>query len=174
MSSFEKQNIFLIGFMGVGKTTVGRLLAKKIHSEFIDLDECVVGMAGCSISQIFDQQGEYVFRDLETMALSQLDQYGCAVVATGGGIIGRDENREIMQQLGLVVYLHADWSTLVDRLVDTSQRPLANSKTDENLYKLWQNRLPLYQQADVVVHTDNLTPKQVVDKIVSELTLYNI
>lgn len=165
---FERA-VYIIGFMGVGKSTVGRLLAEKLDCPFFDTDAEVESVIGLKISHIFEQQGEQFFRELETESLSRLQGHDCAVVSTGGGIVGRGDNWHIMKQSGTVVYLHADWSTISSRLIDTSHRPLAKNGTDSELHQLWKKRLPLYQQADVVIVTDQLNPQQVVDQILLAL-----
>jgi 3-dehydroquinate synthase len=164
-------SIFLTGFMGSGKTTVGQLLAERIGSTFVDLDQKIVDERGCSISSIFDTEGETFFRDLESSALSSLACSNALIVSTGGGIVGRSENRDFMKKNGHVVYLHASWSSLQERLADSTGRPLAQNGADRKLYELWQGRLPLYQTADVVIDTDGLLPEQVVDKIIAALSL---
>lgn len=162
-------NIFLVGFMGAGKTTIGRLLAVKAGWQFVDLDDEIVQRSGQAIAQIFAEQGEESFRALETTQLQQLGNTVSVVVSTGGGIIGRPENWRLMKQKGCVVYLHASWQTLVARLVDTTQRPLAAQGANETLYALWQKRLPLYQNADVTIETDHLSAEQTADAIMALL-----
>jgi shikimate kinase len=169
-------SIVLIGFMGVGKTTVGHILAENITAKFVDLDSQIEQSAGCSIAQIFALEGEEKFRHLETEALSKVDGTVPSVISTGGGIISLPENWRLMHRIGRVVYLQAKWPTLVERLVDTSNRPLAtgvgmknSQEINDKLHKLWLSRLPLYRQADVIVNTDNLTPAQVVEQIILAL-----
>jgi len=161
------KKLFLIGFMGVGKTTVAQMVAQRLAVPFIDLDCEIERVAQRSISDIFSEYGEEYFRDLETQVLIQQQACSDAVVSTGGGIIGRDKNWQIMRTMGTVCYLHASWETLVSRLVDTSNRPLADNGVDRNLMKLWQSRLPLYRQADVIIDTDGLSAEQVVTEILN-------
>ncbi|MDY0189325.1 MAG: shikimate kinase [Desulfuromonas sp.] len=162
------ENIFLLGFMGVGKTTVGCMLAQRLDVEFIDLDAVIEQEAQCSINQIFSQYGEGYFRNLETQVLTQL-AISPAVIATGGGIVGSEENWLLMHKLGSTVYLHANWATIEKRLVDVSQRPLATNGANNELYKLWYSRLPLYNQAAQIINTDGKTANQVVDDIMQTL-----
>lgn len=161
--------LFLIGFMGVGKSTVGRLLARRLKRSFIDLDEQIIVRAGQTIPQIFAAVGEPGFRVLETEVLSDNAACRSAVVATGGGIVGRPENWQLMRSAGTIVYLHADWPTLQQRLVDLSQRPLAQDGANAQLQALWRQRLPLYRQADFVIDTQNLTAMQVVETLIKRL-----
>lgn len=169
MSLKYKNIVYLVGFMGVGKSTVGHLLADGLGYHFYDTDDEVELTSGLKIPEIFEQQGELAFRELETEVLSRFNGHDHLVVSTGGGIVGRVDNWHVMKQSGTVVYLHADWSTIESRLVDTSHRPLAKNGTDSDLYQLWQSRQPLYQQADFVIITDQLSPQHVVDEILLAL-----
>lgn len=112
----NKRNIFLTGFMGAGKSTIGRRLARRLGYRFADLDELIAAREGRSIAEIFAAQGEAYFRDCEAAVLAEQTTADQVVFATGGGIVGRAENRAMMRQLGSVVYLRAAWSTLEQRL----------------------------------------------------------
>lgn len=165
----NKRIVYLVGFMGVGKSTVGRCLADHLNCSFFDTDEEVELVSGQQIRQIFEEQGELAFRGLESQALKEVSCQECSVVSTGGGVVGRPDNWQIMNRTGVVVYLYADWATIESRLLDTTQRPLAQNGTDEKLHQLWQTRQPLYQQADKVIITDRLNPQQVVEQILLAL-----
>jgi len=166
-----KQHIFLTGFMGAGKSTVGKLLADLLQCAFIDLDEMIVQREGRSIAEIFSANGESYFRDCETAILMELNCQPTAVYATGGGLVVRDENRAQMQQLGRIVYLKAGWPTLKGRLQSSVDRPLVTPTRDwVRLKDLWISRQAFYEAADLVIDTDGLTPLQVAQKIVSGLT----
>lgn len=169
MAFMEKKIVYLVGFMGVGKSTVGCILADQLKCSFIDTDEEIESIAGRDISQIFADQGELSFRDLESQVLTQVSSLGISVVSTGGGAVGRPENWLTMNQSGIVIYLYADWSTIESRLLDTTNRPLADNGTDEKLHRLWRSRQPLYRQADKVIITDQLEPQQVVEQILIAL-----
>ena len=171
MRSNTQENIFLTGFMGAGKSTVGKLLADLLGCAFNDLDEMIVQREGRTIADIFAAESECYFRDRETAILKELCSQPSAVYATGGGLVVRDENRIQMQRLGRVVYLKASWPTLKMRLQSSTGRPLITPVKDwTKLKKLWSERQPFYEAADVVVATDGLTPLQVAQKIVSGLT----
>ncbi|MBN2645152.1 MAG: shikimate kinase [Desulfuromonadaceae bacterium] len=163
------ERIYLVGFMGVGKTTVGKLLSRRLRWSFVDLDEQIVHRAGQTIPDIFTQHGEGYFRQSETQALKACAVEKKTVFSTGGGIVGRDENRQLMAHTGTVIYLHADWPLLRQRLVDVSQRPMAKDTDDNALQELFSQRLPLYQQADFVIDTGGKTASAVVQEICQRL-----
>jgi shikimate kinase len=168
--TIPRSNIFLTGFMGAGKSTVGRRLAQRLGYCFADLDQLIVAREGRPISEIFASRGEEYFRDCETGVLTEQAGTEHTVFATGGGIIGRNGNRALMKQLGKVVYLRATWPTLKKRLARSSGRPLADPKQDwEKIRQLWQGRLPWYEEADLVIDTDQLTVPEAVRAIISHL-----
>ena len=167
-----QRNIFLTGFMGAGKSTVGRRLAQRLDYRFVDLDQLIVAREGRSIAEIFASQGEVYFRDCEAAVLAEQAETVRTVFATGGGIVGREENRVLMQQIGTVVYLRASWSTLERRLARSSGRPLADPQQGwEKIRQLWHCRLPWYEEADLVIDTDQLTVPEVVRAIIPRLGL---
>lgn len=158
--------LFLTGFMAVGKTTIGRALATDLCIPFIDLDELIVKTVGKSISDIFSENGESAFRALETSCLNSLDCTVPGVVSTGGGIIGSRENRSFMKKSGTVIYLSAEWELLEQRLAGTDDRPLAHSAGNWSETKqLFFNRIPLYEQADIIVKADQKSVQEIVDEI---------
>ena len=166
----ERSNIFLTGFMGAGKSTIGRRLANRIGYRFVDLDEVIAARAGCSIPEIFAMHGEAYFRDCETAVLAEQKAAEQVVFATGGGMVGRAENRTLMKQIGCVVYLRAAWPTLEQRLARGRGRPLADpQKGWDSVRQLWQSRLAWYEEADVVIDTDRLRVNEVVWQIISRL-----
>lgn len=162
--------IFLTGFMGAGKSTVGRRLAQRLGYRFDDLDQLIVEREGRSIPEIFAQQGEAYFRDCETAILAEQGKRRRTVLATGGGIVGREGNRALMKQHGRVVYLRAAWPTLEHRLSMGTGRPLADpQKGWDAIRTLWETRLPWYEEAEVVIDTDHLEVGAVVNEIISRL-----
>lgn len=169
MSNLGK-NIYLVGFMGAGKSTVGRRLARRAGYHFVDLDQQVVALEGKAIPEIFTQQGEVYFRDCETRVLMQQASAQSTVFATGGGIVGRAENREQMRRTGRVIYLRASWPTIMRRLSKGSGRPLADpEKGWDTVEALWRSRQPWYEEADHIVDTDDLHVHEVVGRIISLL-----
>jgi shikimate kinase len=167
----QHKYIFLTGFMGAGKSTVGVLLARELGLDFIDTDQIIMQRCGMNIKSIFAHYGEAYFRSCETFVLKNIDCRSVTgkVVSTGGGIVGLDENICLMRERGTVIYLHASWETLKQRLSDVSDRPLALNGSDQKLYTLWKYRLPLYRKADMEIDTSGLSPQSVVDNIMPHL-----
>jgi len=168
-------NILLIGFMGSGKSTVGRSLAQRLGYDFVDLDQQLVEIEGRSIPEIFAENGEIWFRDRESAVLAEQMSRAATVFATGGGIVGREQNRDLMKQLGTVVYLRVSWATLQNRLSCSSGRPLADPQQGlEPVRQLWQNRLPWYEEANMVIDADQLSVNGVVCEIIKRLNLEDL
>lgn len=148
-------HIYLIGFMGSGKSYTGRQLAQRLNRQFIDLDDWIEQDEGLSIQEIFEQRGEMHFREAEAEAVRQMDEEPAAVIATGGGTPCFHQNMEWMNANGLTVYLNTSPEVLFQRLKNgRDYRPLIRSMSDENLrafivHKL-QERTPYYQQASIV------------------------
>lgn len=165
------ENIILVGFMGAGKSTVAAELLKCGDFGLLDLDAEIERVAGMSIQEIFRQQGESAFRDLESLALSKLRGQEGLVVATGGGILGRLQNRELIRTIGRVVYLRATFSALQQRLRRSTERPLVKEEPDWHaLEALLLSRTPFYEMADLIVDTDNKDPSAIAREILQRLT----
>lgn len=148
--------IFLIGFMGSGKTTHGQKIARMTGYEFIDMDRWITEKEGASIPEIFKVHGESHFRELETIAIKELGHRDKIVIATGGGAPCHNNNMEIMKNSGLTVYLKMNSEELYNRLVHSkNERPLLRDKTDEEMRsyieELLKEREPCYSQADMVI-----------------------
>lgn len=164
--------IFLTGFMGAGKSTVGRKLARRLGYAFVDLDDLVVAREGRSIADIFAAEGEAYFRDCESAVLADQVAAARTVFATGGGIVGREENRIRMRRAGVVIYLRAGWPSLEQRLSKGRGRPLADSsKGWDTVRQLWEKRVPWYEDADLVINTDGKKVDEVVRVIVKSLAM---
>jgi len=153
----QKGNIILIGPMGSGKTSSGRILAKEMGYIFSDTDEEVIKRTGVSIAYIFDVEGEEGFRKRECLALKECLNNNNTVVSTGGGIVLSKENRDLLQDRGTVVYLQTSIRSQVKRTASTNNRPLLQNKDpEETLEKLMLTRAPLYEEiADITIMTDN-------------------
>lgn len=143
--------IFLTGFMGAGKTTVGRHLAALLGVPFVDLDHEVERRAGASVRRIFERSGEPEFRRLEHEALRALCEGPALVAATGGGTITFEINRELMGRAGMSVWLHPPFAVIVQRIGGSGKldRPLFRDETQA--WELYRSRLPAYERADVKV-----------------------
>lgn len=168
MCKSSEQTIVLIGFMGAGKSTLGRKLARMTGMPLVDLDSLIVEQQGRAIPDIFAAEGESAFRRYETGALSSLQADAPIVLATGGGIVGRQENWQLMRRLGTVIYLRAQWETLRARLSGSTGRPLATAdRSEADIKSLWQQRVPLYEQADLIVDTDDRGVDEVAHEVLS-------
>ena len=163
-------NILLTGFMGAGKTTVGKKLAKRLGYFFIDTDREIEKEQGCSITEIFKYGGEECFRDLETDILLKLQTKQNLVIATGGGMVLRDENRNLMDSLGTRVYLKVELQELMRRLKKDKKRPLLQkSKPEEHILEMLQQRKSIYEEAECIIDTTDLSPHQMVTEIIRKI-----
>lgn len=166
-----KQNIILIGPMGVGKTTIGRHLAKQMHKRFVDSDHAIEERTGVAISLIFDIEGEQGFRDREEKMIAELVAKENIVLATGGGAVLREANRGKLRAGGTVVYLHASVDTQLRRTRNAKNRPLLQTENPrDRLESLMRVREPLYREtADIVVNADRQAAAQVAKIIIRKL-----
>ena len=156
--------------MGAGKTTVGMELAKKLNYKLIDTDHSIENDQSRVIKDIFSQDGESFFRNLETLKLKELTNVENAVISTGGGIILKDENRSILNNL-FTIYLKADFENIFNRIKQDTSRPLLLTDDPYNTAKdIFKSRQSVYESFKIHVRTDNKTPHQVVEEIIN---LYN-
>lgn len=164
-------NIILVGMMGSGKTTVGRLLAERTGREFIDLDAMIEARAGKRIVDIFSESGEEGFRDLESETLQDVAGATHAVIATGGGLVIRPENRRILQGLGLVVWLDAPPDVLLKRIGDDESRPMIHGQNPQKrMERLLSDRRGFYADAsNIHLDTTELTPDEIAQRVSQEL-----
>jgi shikimate kinase len=165
----QKRNIYLVGPMGAGKSTIGRVLAAELHLSFRDSDKVIEDRTGADIPWIFDMEGEEGFRDRESAVLDELSKGQDVVIATGGGIILRTQNREMMKSSGYVCYLTASIEQLVERTARDKKRPLLQVENPrQKIIDLIALRDPLYREAaDFVINTDRRPPKLVAQEIAS-------
>ncbi|MGB9671184.1 MAG: shikimate kinase AroK [Halothiobacillaceae bacterium] len=168
-----KQSIFLVGPMGAGKSTSGRLLARTLGLTFIDSDKVIEERTGASIPLIFELEGEAGFRARERAVIDDLTRKAGIVLATGGGAILAPENREVLRARGKVVYLHASVDHQMERTAHDRNRPLLQTPDRRGkLEELMKVREPLYREtAHLVLKTDGLAPKTVVQRIIRGLGL---
>lgn len=162
--------------MGAGKSTIGRLLSQELKLRFVDSDKVIEELAGADIPWIFDVEGEEGFRDREAKIIEQLSAENDLVLATGGGVVLRPENRSNLQGRGTVVYLQTSVAQQLERTARDKNRPLLQALDPETvLNELMAQRHPLYLQvADVVVNTERRNPKAVVTDIIAELRAQQI
>ncbi len=168
----SRSNIFLVGPMGAGKSTIGRLLAAELNLTFRDSDRVIEERTGADIPWIFDMEGEEGFRERETAVLTELATEVDVVIATGGGIILREQNRSIMKSSGFVCYLTASIDQLVERTSRDKKRPLLQVENPrQKIIDLLSLRDPLYRAAaDFIINTDRRSPKAVAQEIASLVT----
>ncbi|MEX6675297.1 shikimate kinase AroK [Pseudomonas sp. W2Oct36] len=165
------RNLILVGPMGAGKSTIGRLLAKELRLPFKDSDKEIELRTGANIPWIFDKEGESGFRDREQAMIAELSALDGVVVATGGGAVMREENRRALHAGGRVVYLHASVEQQVGRTSRDRNRPLLRTADPARvLRELLAIRDPLYREiADVIIETDERPPRMVVIDILALL-----
>ena len=163
--------IVLIGFMGAGKSSVGRTLARTTGLPRFDTDEMVATRFGLTVSDIFEKHGEQEFRDAETQALRELSGKGQAIFVTGGGIVLRPENVDLLRDLGTVVHLRADEEILFERISRRTTRPLLQTENPRaTVSELLRLRLPLYERAaDLEVDTTRFGHDEVANEILRKI-----
>jgi shikimate kinase len=167
----EKRNIFLVGPMGAGKSTIGRQLAQELHLDFFDSDHEIERRTGADIAWVFDLEGEEGFRAREEKVINELSENQGIVLATGGGSIKSKENRNRLSARGIVVYLQTSIEKQFARTQRDKRRPLLQTEDPrQTLEDLAANRNPLYEEiADLVVKTDDQSAKVVANQIIKEL-----
>ncbi|MEE3470686.1 MAG: shikimate dehydrogenase [Butyrivibrio hungatei] len=166
-------NIILEGFMGSGKSTVSELISDKLELELIDTDEAIEEAEGRKISEIFEQDGEEAFRDMETELMEMVisEHMRETVISLGGGLPVREKNRELLKRAGKVVYLRTSPETVYDRLKGDETRPLLKSEDPlARIKELQDERGKIYEEAaDIIVDTDGKTPVEVADEIIAAI-----
>ena len=165
--------IYLIGPMGSGKTTIGKILSSRLKYQFFDTDEEIKKKTGMSISSIFDKQGESGFRIIESQTLEELSIKQKSIISTGGGIVLMKENRVIMKN-GTCIYLKIDFEEQLKRLANSDDRPLVSKNFDGSIEKTNAAREPFFLDlADIVIDTSNLNENEVTQQILSSLKRKN-
>lgn len=164
-------NIFLVGFMGSGKSAVAAGLKEKLEMEQVEMDELIVKRQGMSITEIFAEYGEDYFRNLESNILIELQKKSQAIVSCGGGIVMRDENTDHMKKHGRVVLLTAKPETIYNRVKDSKDRPILNDHmTVEFIEELMNKRKARYEAvADVTISTDGKSVVEICEEIITRL-----
>ncbi len=169
MPGMRADNVVLVGFMGAGKSAVGRLLARRLGRCFVESDDMIVAREGCAIPEIFRRHGEARFRELEGETVELLRLKSGDVIATGGGLPCHEGRMEALRALGTVVWLRGDVRTLHARAARAGDRPMLASRTPEEIDTLYRAREPFYRRADVTIDTEGLGVDQVVQRIVAAL-----
>lgn len=162
------KRIFLTGFMGAGKTTVGAELSKKLNLPAVDTDHLIEESAGKPIKEIFKEEGEAAFRLLETKTLKEVPLENI-IVTTGGGLVISPENRRYMLETGAVVYLECHIDTLYERLLNDTDRPLIQEKTKEDIHDIYKGRMAFYEECTIKVDTSNKTLSEITEEIAERL-----
>ncbi len=160
-------NIVLIGFMGTGKTTVGRRVAGRLKMEFLDTDQDIEAVTGMTIPQLFKKHKEIRFRSEETAAVRRAVREDHRVIATGGGVVLRPVNVEMLKQNGLLVCLTADKEVIFERVHRKKNRPLLAKNPMAEIERLLKEREPYYRVADIYIDTGKESIDQAVEKIIS-------
>jgi shikimate kinase len=161
----KTKNIILLGFMGSGKTSVGKLLAETLNYRFLDLDAEIEKNNGLKVPEIFAKFGEKHFRELESREIENLKGKERCVISLGGGAFCSQKNIDILKQVGLTVWLKADFALIISRLgrEETEKRPLLREK--EKAEELLKSREQFYSQADLVIETGNNKPGEILDNL---------
>ena len=161
------KNIFIIGSMGSGKTSIGKILAKNNHLSFLDTDHEIIRSCGYSIPDIFEKFGEEHFRNLETEQLRKMDTIENHVISTGGGIVLKDDNKKLIKSLGLIIFLDINISSQMDRVKNRKNRPLLNDKNlKDNLLSLKKIRDPIYKKiSNYIIDVSGKERNQVINEI---------
>lgn len=163
----KEKNIFLIGFMGSGKSTMARLLAESTGRELVEMDETIEAEEGCTINEIFETYGEAHFRDLESALVEKIADNGGTVVSCGGGAVLREENVRNMKKNGTIIYLSATPETIYERVRCSTNRPLLNGNMNvEYIRQLMEKRLAIYEHAaDEIVCVDQKGKQEILSEI---------
>lgn len=164
-------NIFLIGFMGTGKSTVAQELQKKLDMKLVEMDARIVQEQGMSINEIFSQFGEDHFRDVESQLVLDIGQEENTIVSCGGGVVLRNENIANMKKSGTVIFLAATPQTIYDRVKDSSERPILNGHMNvAYISELMEKRHVLYEAAaDIRIDVDDKTVADICEEIVGKV-----
>jgi shikimate kinase len=165
--------LYLTGFMGAGKSTIGKMLAQRIGYRFYDTDHLVMRGFGKPVSRVFEENGEEAFRKAEMLVLQELAGRTKVVVSTGGGTLVRDETFRLARETGMLIYLRAPVSDLDERVIfSPKDRPVVDVPEDERLFhERFEERRRYYERSDLTVDTINRKPDDVVREIIAGLSL---
>lgn len=166
-----KKNIFLIGFMGAGKSTIAAELKKKLNMSLVEMDARIVEEQGMSINEIFEKYGESHFRDIESRLVADIKDEGNKIVSCGGGVVVREENVKCMKENGFIVFLSATPETIFNRVKDSNDRPILNGNMNVEYIKgLMEKRRALYEgAADIKIDTDGKNVGEICAEIIEKM-----
>ncbi len=168
------KNIVLTGFMGAGKSSVGRKLAERLGMSVIDTDDLIERSAGMRIFEIFAKHGEPHFRELEKKAVAEASKLENRVIITGGGVVLKEENVKNLRKNGIIIYLHARPDVIYSRIKHESHRPLLRVKEPmKKIKELLEYRALFYANNDFMVDTSDLTVEEIVEEIVKKIKSHN-
>lgn len=169
----QKNNVYLIGPMAAGKSTVGKLMAKRMSKDFYDTDAEIIKCTGVEIGLIFELEGEKGFRKRETDKLRKLSELNGAIIATGGGIVLKDENRQIMQETGTIIYLQCSVEQQLSRTRCDTKRPLLQTENPRQILEVMMlHRAPIYESiADITTSTNKTNSQRVINDILNKLDI---
>lgn len=164
-------NIFLIGFMGAGKSTIAKALQRELGFPLVEMDERIVQEQGMSINDIFAQYGESHFRDIESQLVVDLGEQEPSIISCGGGVVVRPQNTQNMKKSGKIVFLTATPETIYERVKNSTDRPILNGHMNvEYIAELMEKRRALYEEAaDITIQTDGKTREQICEEIIGKL-----
>jgi len=165
----RRDNVVLVGFMGAGKSVCGRLLARRLGRCFVETDDMIVAREGRSIPEIFRDEGEERFRQLETETLDALTLKSGDVIATGGGLPCREGRMERLRELGTVVWLDGDIHELLERARRVGNRPMLDGRSGDEIEELYRARRPYYGRAHLTIDTTGRSVDQVVSLVLAAL-----
>ena len=171
MSEGISRSIFLIGFMGAGKSTIARALQRELGFPLIEMDERIVKEQGMSINDIFAQYGEDHFRDIESQLIVDIGKEEPSIVSCGGGVVVRPQNTQNMKEIGRIVFLKATPETIYERVKNSTDRPILNGHMNvEYIAELMEKRRALYEAAaDITSQTDGKTREQICEEIIGKM-----
>lgn len=160
------KNLVLIGFMGSGKSAVGRIVAGELNLRFVDMDRWIEEDVGCSISEIFSKKGEAFFREIESHAVEEIGAQEGQVISTGGGVILKKSNIDRLREKGVLICLHVDVATAIARTHSHSHRPLLDGNSPERIRALLMERQPLYDSIPNGVETTGRSAHEVARSVI--------
>ncbi|MEW6675619.1 MAG: shikimate kinase [Nitrospirota bacterium] len=166
------KNIILTGFMGTGKTAVGRELSRLLNMKLIDIDTEIEKSQKMTINEIFRQFGEPRFREIETEMIKKLSDNNNIIISAGGGVVLRQENMDALRKNGIIICLMATPETILKRTSHNSDRPLLQVENPlERIKELLNFRRPFYEKADIMIDTEDKTPLQIAEEIIDKIRL---